>query len=193
MIEAVELFSSACLKLTAGQHLDIDFENRENVTTDQYFNMISGKTAALLSCCTQMGALIAGFDKESQFQFSKFGNDLGMAFQIYDDWLGIWGDPEVTGKSASSDIIERKKSLPVILGLKKSNRFLTRWKGKPISQDEVGQLSEWLREDGIEEFVMKEYNFWNQNALDSLDALRCDENIKSALNELAIKLLMRTK
>ncbi|MDP2989597.1 MAG: polyprenyl synthetase family protein, partial [Kiritimatiellota bacterium] len=82
-IEAVELLSSTCLKLTAGQHLDLDFENRENVAIHEYYEMISGKTAALLACCTQMGALVGGMEKESQLQYSKFGNELGMAFQMY--------------------------------------------------------------------------------------------------------------
>lgn len=192
-IEAVELLSSTCLKLTAGQHLDLDFENRENVAIHEYYEMISGKTAALLACCTQMGALVGGMEKESQLQYSKFGNELGMAFQMYDDWLGIWGDPEITGKSASSDLIEGKKSLPVILGVEKSNRFLARWKGKPISPEEASQLSVWLREDGVEESVNEEFNLWNLRALNSLKSLRCDENVRTALSELANKLLMREK
>ncbi len=193
VIEAVELLSSACFKLTVGQQLDIDLENRENVAIHEYYEMISGKTAALLACCTQMGALIAGLDKEDQLQYSKFGNELGMAFQMYDDWLGIWGDPEFTGKSTSSDLIEGKKSLPVLMGLEKSKRFFTRWKGEQISPEEASIISALLSEDGVEESVMKEFNLWNQRALDSLNSLRCDENIRSALNELADKLLMRNK
>ena len=191
--DAVDLLSSTCLKLTAGQHLDIDFESRENVSIHEYYEMISGKTAALLACCTQMGALLGGMDIEGQLQYSKFGNELGMAFQMYDDWLGVWGDPEITGKSANSDLIEGKKSLPVLMGIEKSKRFLTRWKGKPISPDEATQLSVCLREDGVEESVKKEFNLWNQRALDSLNSLKCDERIKTALNELANKLLMRNK
>ncbi|MDP2964694.1 MAG: polyprenyl synthetase family protein, partial [Pelolinea sp.] len=183
--DAVELLSSTCFKLTAGQHLDIDFESRENVSIHEYYEMISGKTAALLACCTQMGALLGGMDKEGQLQYSKFGNELGMAFQMYDDWLGVWGDPEITGKSANSDLIEGKKSLPVLMGIEKSKRFLTRWKGKPISTDEANQLSVCLREDGVEESVKKEFHLWNQRALDSLNSLKCDEKIKTALNELA--------
>ena len=99
--------------------------------------MISGKTAALLACSTQMGALISGLDSKDQLRYSKFGKELGMAFQIYDDWLGVWGDPLITGKSASSDLIEGKKSLPVLIGLEKSKRFFTRWREDPITPEEA--------------------------------------------------------
>jgi geranylgeranyl diphosphate synthase type I len=192
-IDAVELLSSTCLKLTAGQHLDIDFEKRETVDINEYYEMIAGKTAALLACCTQMGALLGGMDKEGQLHYSRFGNELGMAFQIYDDWLGIWGDPKITGKSVSSDLIEGKKSFPILVGMRKSKKFLSKWQGKPISSEEAGQLSIWLREDGVEESVKNEINLWNQRALASLNSLRCEGNIKTALTELANKLLMRNK
>jgi len=106
LVEAYKLLSKTCLELTTGQQMDIDFETRENITIADYYRMISGKTAALLSCCTQMGALISGLGLEDQMCYSKFGNEIGIAFQIYDDWLGIWVDPIVTGKSASSDLVE---------------------------------------------------------------------------------------
>lgn len=193
LIEAIKLLSSTCLDLTIGQQLDIDFENRENVAIQEYYEMISGKTAALLACCTQMGALISGLDIANQKQYSKFGKELGMAFQIYDDWLGVWGDPMITGKSASSDLIERKKSLPVLLGLKKSKRFLSRWKEDSITSEDTSTISEWLSDDGVEKSVMKKFNIWNQRTLDTLSSLRCSENIRSALHELTEKLLMRNR
>lgn len=193
IIEAVELLSKTCFKLTVGQQLDIDFENREKVAIHEYYEMISGKTAALLACSAQMGALIAGLDKKNQLQYSKFGKELGMAFQMYDDWLGVWGDPEITGKSASSDLIERKKSLPILMGLEKSKRFFTRWKEEPISPEEAPTISAWLSEDGVEESVIKEFNLWNQRALETLNSLRCDDNVKTALIEFANKLIIRKK
>ena len=84
-----------------------------------------------------------------------------MAFQIYDDWLGIWGDPLVTGKSASSDLVEGKKSLPVLIGFEKSKRFHERWVKKAITQEESATLAEWLSEDKVEESVMNEFRIWN--------------------------------
>jgi len=193
LIDAYKLLSDTCLQLTIGQQLDIEFETRENITIADYYRMISGKTAALLSCCTQMGALISGLGLEDQMCYSKFGNEIGLAFQIYDDWLGIWGDPMVTGKSASSDLVEGKKSLPILIGLEKSKRFQERWLRKAITQDESATLAEWLCEDKVEESVMKEFRNWNCRALDTLSSLRCDKDIRSALFELAEKLLMRNR
>ncbi len=191
--DAINLMSKTCLKLTIGQQMDIDFEARENINTADYYRMISGKTAALLSCCTQMGALLSNSSTEEQAGYAKFGEELGMAFQVFDDWLGIWGDPLVTGKSASSDLVEGKKSLPVILGLKRSKRFLERWSKKSITEEESVAIAGWLKEDGIEEMVMNEFRMWNDKALDSLNSINCECEIRSALFELADKLLMRNK
>ncbi len=155
--------------------------------------MISGKTAALLACCAEMGALIAGLDKEEQINYHQFGIELGMAFQMYDDWLGIWGDPKITGKSASSDLLEGKKSLPILLGMENSKRFFEKWESKSITSDNAAELATWLREDGIEDLVMEQFNLWNQKGLRSLAALKCDNGIRLVLNELAEKLLMRNK
>ena len=193
LIDAFKLLSNTCLMLTIGQQLDIDFETRDDITTADYDRMISGKTAALLSCCTQMGALISGLGEEEQLCYAKFGKELGMAFQIYDDWLGVWGDPSVTGKSASSDLVEGKKSLPVLIGLEKSKRFLERWKGNPICPEESSTISLWLREDKVEESVLNEFKIWNSKALDTLNSLKCKTEIKYVLIELAEKLLMRNK
>ena len=92
-ISALELFISTCLKLTEGQHLDISFEKMDIISKDDYYRMISGKTAALFACCTQLGALIGGKQEES-IKFKNFGESLGITFQIHDDWLGIWGEPD---------------------------------------------------------------------------------------------------
>jgi geranylgeranyl diphosphate synthase, type I len=193
VIETIDLLSSTCFELTAGQQLDIDFESRENVSINEYYAMVTGKTSALLACSTQIGALLGGMDKEEQFQYSKFGNELGMAFQIYDDWLGVWGDPIITGKSSSSDLIEGKKTLPILMGIEKSKRFLDGWNKKPISLDVIKKMPVWLCEDGIENAVNSEFNLWNNRALETLNSLKCDERVRTALSEFANKLIMRKK
>lgn len=119
-LRAAELFSRAALDLTRGQHLDMGFEYRSTVSVGQYIEMIGGKTAALLGLCAELGALIASGDSGRAAHFSQFGFALGLAFQIHDDILGIWGDEAQTGKSAASDILSRKKSLPVLYGLEHS-------------------------------------------------------------------------
>jgi len=193
LVDSYRLLSKTSLELTIGQQMDIDFESREMIDISDYYRMISGKTATLLSCCTQMGALVSGLGTDEQLCYAKFGKELGMAFQIYDDWLGIWGDPSVTGKSASSDLVEGKKSLPVIIGLKRSKRFYERWMRKAITQEDTALLAEWLSEDKVEEYVKSEFRIWNSRALDTLKSLRCESEVKSVLFELAEKLLMRNK
>jgi len=106
-----------CVALTEGQYLDMDFEARADVEIHDYFRMIQGKTGALLGAAPQIGALIAGAGSEVVAACRRYGQALGMAFQLQDDVLGIWGAEEVTGKSAASDILSKKKSLPVLYAL----------------------------------------------------------------------------
>lgn len=117
VLAAFYLFDQTCLRLTEGQHLDMSFESRAEVSTDDYLTMIGGKTAALLAASAQLGAIIAGAGEETGSQFWRFGHELGLSFQIQDDILGIWGDEAQTGKSAASDLLTRKKTLPVLFAL----------------------------------------------------------------------------
>ncbi|MCL4395414.1 MAG: polyprenyl synthetase family protein [Chloroflexi bacterium] len=110
-------FDATTLELCHGQYLDLGFESRLDVTVDEYIQMIRGKTAALISSATRIGAMLATDDVRTIDALSRFGENIGLAFQVTDDILGIWGDPSVTGKSAATDILSRKKSLPAILGL----------------------------------------------------------------------------
>jgi geranylgeranyl diphosphate synthase type I len=114
VISAIRSVDEACLALTEGQFLDMSFERSRSVSLDDYLWMIRGKTAALLACACQVGALVATDNSEIIRAMHQFGYNLGMAFQIEDDILGIWGDPQITGKPAGDDISNRKKTLPVI-------------------------------------------------------------------------------
>lgn len=116
-LAALERFSATCIHLTEGQYLDMAFEGRLDVTVDDYFAMIAGKTGALLAAASEIGALLAAAPPPVVAAYARFGAALGRAFQLRDDVLGIWGDEEVTGKSAASDILSKKKSLPVLIGL----------------------------------------------------------------------------
>jgi geranylgeranyl diphosphate synthase type I len=116
-LRALRVFDETCLLLTEGQYLDMSFENRVDVTVDEYFAMIAGKTGALLGAAPEIGALVAGASAESVAAYRRFGRALGRAFQLQDDVLGIWGNEALTGKSAASDILSKKKSLPVVYAL----------------------------------------------------------------------------
>ena len=94
VIKVWRIFNATTLELTRGQHLDMQFEHQTSVTVDDYISMIRGKSAALVAACAQIGALIASGDDELAARYAEFGLNLGIAFQIRDDILGIWGDPE---------------------------------------------------------------------------------------------------
>ncbi len=106
----VELFNDTALKVCEGQQYDIDFESRDNVTVDEYMTMISYKTAVLIAAALKMGAIIAKAPKASQDALYKFGMNLGIAFQIQDDYLDAFGDADRFGKKIGGDIIENKKT-----------------------------------------------------------------------------------
>jgi geranylgeranyl diphosphate synthase, type I len=117
VLDVLRLFDETCLALTEGQYLDMEFEARTDVSVDEYFRMIAAKTGALLAASSQLGALVAAAGWDQIEVYAAYGAALGRAFQLQDDILGIWGDETVTGKSAASDILGRKKSLPVIYAL----------------------------------------------------------------------------
>ncbi len=108
------------LIITEGQHLDMAFERRDDVAPSEYLDMIGRKSAALIACATEMGAALAGANAAIQEALAGFGHELGMAFQIRDDVLGIWGDPGTTGKPAG-DLRRRKKTLPSLYALSRAD------------------------------------------------------------------------
>jgi geranylgeranyl diphosphate synthase type I len=118
---ALRILGRTSLALCYGQHMDLDFESRLDVDTGAYLRMIRGKTAALLGCAGQLGALVASPDSDVSERYRQVGESLGLAFQIQDDVLGIWGDSRLTGKPVADDIRRRKKSLPVLYVLGRPN------------------------------------------------------------------------
>ncbi len=115
--EATALLESAIVALCRGQSEDCAFETRSTVRTEDYLAMAAGKTGALTGCATALGALCAKADAPTVAKFGAFGHELGLAFQLVDDILGIWGDPAATGKPAGGDLIRRKRSFPVVAAL----------------------------------------------------------------------------
>ncbi len=119
-VKALSLFGEMCVRLTEGQYRDMTFEGRLEVSVAEYFEMIAWKTGALLAVSPEIGAVIAGAPPQITDAYRRFGAALGKAFQLRDDVLGIWGDEALTGKPTASDILSRKKSLPVLYGFSHS-------------------------------------------------------------------------
>jgi geranylgeranyl diphosphate synthase type I len=117
VLAALDVFTRTCVALTEGQYLDMSFEQRAVVSVDEYLRMIAGKTAALVGASVAIGAHIGGAAPRQAQALQTFGREIGLAFQIQDDVLGIWGDPAVTGKAAGNDVLRRKKSLPMLHAL----------------------------------------------------------------------------
>jgi geranylgeranyl diphosphate synthase type I len=191
--EACSLFNSTCLRLTQGQHLDILFEDRETVSLDEYWEMVSGKTAALLSYCLEVGAISAGAPTAVQNSYREFGHNLGLAFQVQDDILGIWGEKEQIGKSNTGDLIVRKKTLPILYGLNQKKDFHQHWMSGPILPEDVEDLRNLLEKEGALAYAQEHANRLTQLALSALQKAAPSSEIGKNLIELAESLLSRNQ
>ena len=120
VIRVSEILTDSYLGMIEGQCLDLEFEGRTDITTDEYLHMIACKTGALIRCGLETGALLADGDEAAVQGFAGFGEGLGRAFQIRDDYLGIWGDEATLGKATGNDIRRRKKSYPVVYALERA-------------------------------------------------------------------------
>ena len=191
-LQAVRALNGTCLHLTRGQYMDIAFESREDVSVEHYLQMIEGKTAALIGFAAYLGGLTANQNQTQLNLLSQFGKTLGMAFQIQDDDLGVWGDPEITGKSSASDLLTRKKTLPILYGLQFSDEFCNLWKNEKISPENVDQFSSLLATCGARDYVETKAASYTKQAFEILEKLFPHENIYvEALHELTQVLLNR--
>jgi len=121
VLQVSGILTDSYLEMIQGQCLDLDFESRTDIKSDEYLYMIACKTGALIRCALQIGALLATEDAATVRAFAEFGNHLGQVFQIRDDYLGIWGDQATLGKSTDNDIRRRKKSYPVVFALERAS------------------------------------------------------------------------
>lgn len=193
VVKAAEILHNTCLELTRGQFLDMSYEERVDLTAEDYWPMISGKTAALLSACCHLGSLLGGADDGRQDAYRAFGQYLGLAFQVQDDILGIWGDELVTGKSAASDLIEGKNSLPVLAGLSANGKFAARWKQGPIRANEVEELARILASEGGYQHALDAAKQMTDLAHMSLREADPQGEAGDALFELTDRLLKRNQ
>lgn len=191
VLEAHRLFQATCLSLTQGQYLDMAYEARGDLDLEAYWPMVRGKTAALLATCTELGALVAERDQPIRSAYKELGQFLGLAFQVQDDLLGIWGDANETGKSIESDLLEGKKSLPVLYGLGLDGPFSKRWQQGPIRPDEISELANQLAAEGAQDYAQQMADQLTHKALQALENARPQGDGALALHALADLLLKR--
>lgn len=188
----------ACLALCEGQFQDMAFEDRAHVDLRHYLVMIRNKTAALLAASAQLGAIVATGDPEQTELYFRFGENLGMAFQIQDDILGIWGEEPITGKSTATDLRDKKKTLPVVytLGLTPAgpaSLCLSDLYAQPGPLDEaaIGSALEALDQVGARAYAEDQAQGHYAQAIQSLDQTGLSGAAQAALRELATTLLKR--
>ena len=190
-LRAFRIAHQTTLDLTKGQFLDMSYENLRSLPLEAYWPMIKGKTAALLAACPELGALVAGADSEHVQSYRVFGQNLGLAFQVQDDILGIRGAPEVTGKSAAIDLLNGKKSLPVLYGLQQNGPFAKRWLAGSLHESEILQLAEQLAREGALDYAQTVVGELTAQALTALTSGQPQGDAGQALYELASHLLQR--
>lgn len=191
-LKASRIFHQTCLRLTQGQYLDIAFEDRQKINLEEYWQMVAGKTAALIAFSTELGALCAEVSPDRQSSLRDFGHFLGLAYQVQDDILGIWGKQERIGKSTSGDLISGKKTLPVIFGLTQDEVFSQRWTAHGVQPDYIPQMAERLEASGARAYAQSAADRLTSISLGHLKDARLEGEAGEALSQLAEKLLNRT-
>jgi geranylgeranyl diphosphate synthase type I len=188
--QALRLLGAAEQELVAGQMADLAFEARAEVSVGECIAMARAKTAALIGCACALGALSATGDARTVDHARGFGEQLGLAFQLVDDILGIWGDPSVTGKAAHSDITARKKSLPVVAALTSgtpAGRELAELyaRREPLSADDVASAAALVTASGAREWCEAEASARLSGALDELRGVAAHGRAMDELETLA--------
>jgi geranylgeranyl diphosphate synthase, type I len=197
VLRASEIFQKSCVRLVEGQFLDLRAERELQSDLASYKQMVSGKTAALLGASTAVGAAVASDDLRQVQRFQDFGIELGLAFQMADDILGIWGDPAVTGKPAGADLRRKKKSLPVVLALAQGGELSAALRhafaqAAPNDAD-VEHLMRLMDSAGIRQQAEHEAETHTQRAMQALQQIGATNAAGEMLSGLAGSLTRREK
>lgn len=196
--ELAQLFSKTALEVCEGQQLDINFETRNDVTVQEYIKMIEYKTAVLVGAALQMGAIVAKTSPENKKAIYDFGLNLGIAFQLQDDYLDAFGDSATFGKQIGGDILENKKTYLYLLALENANdedkKSLKSWFSTTENNGiekikEVKIIFEKTKATKATQLQIEEYT---NKALEILELLQIDENHKNELRTFALNLMNRS-
>jgi geranylgeranyl diphosphate synthase type II len=193
-----KLFSKTALEVCDGQQLDVDFETRNNVTIPEYINMIRLKTSVLVAAALKMGAIVAETSDENSDLIYNFGLNLGLAFQLQDDYLDTFGDPETFGKQIAGDIIENKKTFLYLKCLEIANKedqqkltffYKQKLKENSIKITEVTRIFELY---DIPSLVKEQINIYTEKAFETLSEMNIDIESKQNLKNFGLWLMNRS-
>ncbi|RAJ69014.1 geranylgeranyl diphosphate synthase type I [Streptomyces sp. Amel2xB2] len=203
---ATRRLTRATRMLIDGQAQDISYEHREQVTVEECLEMEGNKTGALLACAVSIGAVLGGADDRTADALESYGYHLGLAFQAVDDLLGIWGDPEATGKQAWSDLRQRKKSLPVVAALASQEEAATRLahlmrtdakktqeEFEDFDEAEFATRAALIEEAGGREWTSAEAQRQHTTALAALEPLDMPAHVREQLIALADFVVVRQR
>ncbi len=196
---ALDLFTETALQVSEGQQLDMEFETRDNVTEDEYIEMIRLKTSVLLACALKMGALLAGAPAEDAELVYKFGEKIGLAFQLQDDLLDVYSDPEVFGKAIGGDITSNKKTYMLINALNRADAAtrseLQRWIGITNfdAAKKIQAVTAIYTRLGINHLAEQKIEAYFRESRQYLDRISVADDRKQVLREYADKMMKRNK
>ncbi|WP_428742639.1 polyprenyl synthetase family protein [Tenacibaculum sp.] len=192
-----QLFSKTALEVCDGQQLDVDFETRNDVTIDEYIKMITLKTSVLVAAALKMGAIVAKVDEEQAQHLYDYGLNLGIAFQLQDDYLDTFGDPESFGKQVGGDIIENKKTYLYLKALEVANandkeNLRVLYNGKQKNNTEkIAVVSSIFEKNNIPEETHKLIEYYTNKSFESLNHLDISDENKEGLRAFGMNLMSR--
>lgn len=193
----LDLFTETALEIGEGQQYDMDFEHRMDVREDEYIEMIRLKTSVLLACALKMGALLADASAEDADLLYKFGEQIGLAFQLQDDFLDVYGDTKVFGKAIGGDIVSNKKTFMLINAFLRANEQqraeLHRWVEATEfdEQEKIAAVTRLYNEIGIDKLAQERIDHYFKQGLACLEAVKIDAERKANLTAYVYKLMKR--
>ena len=195
--EVMKTFCDTTIEINHGQQLDVDFETRNDVTEEEYIEMIRLKTSVLLACALKIGALMAGAPKEDVDNLYRFGEAIGLAFQLQDDYLDVYGNPAIFGKAIGGDIASNKKTYMLINALQKAQgddyEQLKYWiqAKKFVKKEKIASVTRIYDKLGIDKMATAKMEEYYEKAIAALDKVNVPAEKKTALKEYAMKMMKR--
>ena len=197
--QILDLFTTTALEIGEGQQYDMEFETRDDVCEAEYIEMIRLKTSVLLACAMKMGAIQAGASPADQDALYRYGESLGLAFQLQDDYLDVYGDPSVFGKNIGGDITSNKKTFMLINALLRAEgqdkAELEAWIARKDfdRQEKVDAVTHLYTKLGVDRLARERIEYYTREALSCLDAVDTPDERKAELREYTMMMMRREK